>query len=132
MKMMMGAVLENGQWVMRQVDGSLEGLQALVEGHIEGLPILVPGDHLVSVFGNDEARLLGMAPSVRRMFDDGTVADVIVGPLVALGGIDDEGDSTDLTSEGFEALKQGMVPLPVASGVVRHSYQPEVRVIPWN
>ena len=132
MKMLMGAVLQDGKWVMRQVDASLDGLQELVDGGIEGLPLLVPGRDLVTVYGNEEARLLGMAPSARRRFDDGTPADVIVGPLVALGGADEEGECTDLTPEGFEALQRGMVPLPVASGVVKHSHDVEIRVLSWK
>lgn len=131
-KRLMGAVLEDGRWVMKEIDADFRSLQAHVGGLIELIPLVVESaENLVSVFGNDEARLLEMEPSACRMWDDGTIADVIVGPLVALGGVDKEGESLGITPEGFALLNRGMVPIVPAAGPARHSYDMEVRISSW-
>lgn len=73
----------------------LEDLQALVKGHLE----LVPSDLPITIYVNDEGKILGMKPTLRT---PEIADDYIVGPVVILGGLTRSGND--------RLLDESMVP----------------------
>ncbi len=88
------------------LDGSdgagLRQLQDLVGGHIEALP--VPDADLITAYGHDEAKLIGLDKNARATRLMGPIlfaGDHIAGNLVVCGFDPSTGENTDLP-EGFE------------------------------
>jgi hypothetical protein len=77
----------------------LTDLKNYVEGHIEALYHWLPEHPGVLAYGNDEARLLGMPPSLYRQYDE----QVLVGPLIFVGD-DGQGDERALTDDEERAV----------------------------
>jgi hypothetical protein len=71
-------------WEQRDVDASLEGLQALVGGYIERVPMApaVPG---VNVWVNEDGLSLGLSVTARWVYA-GRPAGTLVGPVVITFG----------------------------------------------
>jgi hypothetical protein len=114
---MQAATIENGRWTPTEIESGLKPLQDAVKGLIELIPVPSDDKDLLSLFGNDEARLIDMPPTAIRVDMDGNVWDVLHGPLIALGGADDEGDCTSLTPEGFDLLRLTIWPITMTEVV---------------
>lgn len=77
--------------VVQEIDGSLEGLQALVGGLIQAI---YPFDDRAALVCNDEGKLLGMDLNRALRDESGELYDVIAGPFVVVG----------LSEENFASL----------------------------
>lgn len=71
----------------------LADLQRLVKGYIETIYSPLP----ICIFFNEEGKFSNMRPTCRT--PEMMELDVIVGPVVILGPVDDEGDTTLLDDE---------------------------------
>lgn len=93
---------------IREIDGSLEGLQALVGGYIQAV---YPFEDPVAVVCNEEGKLEGL-PLNRALRDaDGEIYDIVAGTFVVVGLTDDsfgslEGDLALKYSKLFEQPEQ--------------------------
>ncbi len=54
------ALLENGRWVLREIDRGLKSLQTIVCGYIELVPL---PDESVTLYCNDEHKIMGLPAS---------------------------------------------------------------------
>lgn len=80
-------------------------LQSLVGGYIE----VVPMDRPVSVFCNEEGKIKGLPINYRADHVLGIPNDVLVGTVVVLGEVDEDGETTslgDLTEPLLERLTE--------------------------
>ena len=109
--MMKRAVVISGpyrvDWKDEEIDASLEGLQRIVGGLIELLPI---DSEQATVFCHEEGKVLHL-PGTAQWHENGRVHDVIAGPCVVLGPVDDEGDTLALTDEALAYVKTILAPL---------------------
>lgn len=106
------AVMRPGEgcWRVRRIPNTLESFQSIVEGLIEQVCIEgeLSGDarRSVSLYVNEEGKLDGMEPTLERRHRGRTV-DVLVGPVVAIGETDDEGETVDITDDELRFLATG-------------------------
>ena len=109
-------------WHDGEMDCSLEGLQKAVGGGcIEALPL---PSRQCTVFVNEEGKLRSdLMVTALWTGLGGELYDVIAGPLVILGPVDEEGGTTSLTNEALECAKRYLRPAIA---------EPEVRVIGWR
>ena len=77
--------------VAQEIDGSLEGMQRIVNGMIQ---CIYPYEDNVGLLCNDEGKLLGMEANRALRDENGEVYDVISGPFVVVG----------LSSDNFQSL----------------------------
>lgn len=106
----------------------LKVLQGIVGGYIEVIPVETEG---VSVFGNEEAKLIGLTPSAFWHYQ-GEVVDTICGPVVAAGPSDDEGELTSITDERLAALMMELRAIPAGVGSTIPVPEPRVVVTSWD
>lgn len=109
----MRAVLVTGpspaDWIC-QLDfngGDLATLQKVVGGYIEALPI---DSDKATVWMNEEGRLNNLPINTYWTKEDGTLIDSLHGPLVILGPVDAEGDTTELTDEALAYVRTVVKP----------------------
>ena len=77
---------------IREIDGSLEGLQSLVGGDIQ---VVYPYADPVAVICNEEGKLMGL-PLNRALRDDaGEIYDIVVGTFAVVGLTEDSFGSLD-------------------------------------
>lgn len=87
---------------------SLETYQRAVGGYIEALPTI--DSARASVYFNDSGKTDELPPTAVWVID-GLVADIIRGPLVLLGPVDDKGNTTALTDEALAYIREQVRPL---------------------
>ncbi len=103
------ALLENGAWVLRPIEKGLKPLQAIVGGLIQIVPL---EDEGVSLFCNEEGKLLGLPPTATWVDPEtGDWLDFLAGPLVALGPVDEEGNELPATEATLEILNRFTIPV---------------------
>lgn len=67
---------------VQHIDGSLEGMQAVVGGLIQAI---YPYDDDVALICNEEGKILGLAPNRLVFGEDGNLLDVICGTFFIAG-----------------------------------------------
>jgi len=89
------------------IDNGCRPLQELVGGWIEAI---YSGDPTITLWGNDEAKLIGMEPNAVATAvwwlttPEARGQDIICGPVVITGGADDEGDTLSLPEEFLDVV----------------------------
>ena len=73
--------------VAQEIDGSLEGLQSIVQGPIQ---CLYPYDDQIGIVCNDEAKLVGMPLNRALRSEAGEIYDVIAGNMIIVGLSEDD------------------------------------------
>lgn len=84
-------------WHFREVEDELSTYQQIVGGYIELVYAAPDG---ILLFGNEEGKLLGMAPNIELPYD------TIVGTVFAVRS-DEEGAFQSLTGEDIDLLLSG-------------------------
>ena len=87
---------------------SLDDMQKLVGGYIES--IIVPqlegyGGGMLAIYGNEEAKLRGMTPNFLLTTSEGTLYDVVCGPVLILNYSEDGEKMIDLTDQQILAVE---------------------------
>ncbi|MEH0110735.1 DUF3846 domain-containing protein [Tersicoccus sp. MR15.9] len=88
----------DGSARFEDIDAELETLQRLVDGHIEA----VPARFGANMYLNEEGKLAGLPlnlAATSAVDERVSASDVIVGPAVILGGVDEMGGDTGLDDE---------------------------------
>ena len=86
---------------IKEIDGSLEGMQAIVGGLIE---LYCPfEDENVGIVVNEEGKLLCL-PQSRIVTFHGEIADILAGPAFIVNLDDEEGNFTSLTDDQISRL----------------------------
>ena len=80
---------------IREIDSSLEGLQALVGGYIQAV---YPYEDPVGIVCNDEAKLEGLPLNRALRDEDGDIYDIVAGTFAVVG----------LTDDSFGSLKDAL------------------------
>lgn len=84
--------------------GDYEDLQKLIGGYFQ----LVPIDDSLTLYCDEEGKIKDLYPNVTWV-EKGKIIDVLVGPLVLFGPVDDEGEHTDATEETIKLLEKHCV-----------------------
>ena len=85
----------------KEIDGSLESMQNIVDGWIETCsPPLHDDDALIIC--NEEGKIRGLTPNRKLHFEDGVLYDVICGTFFIVNAPPDEEDFASLTDEQIE------------------------------
>lgn len=87
---------------------SLEDMQKLVGGYIES--IIIPqldgiGSGMLTIYGNEEAKLMRMIPNFLLTTSDGTLYDVVCGNVLILNYSENGEKMIDLTDEQIQAVE---------------------------
>ena len=86
--------------MVENIDGSLDGMQAIVGGLIE---LYCPFENdAVGIIVNEEGKLLGL-PQNRAVIIDDKVADILCGTFF-ICGLGEDGEFTDLTEDQIKWL----------------------------
>lgn len=99
-------VTPEGERRVEDIDPGLDTLQGLVGGYIEAAPT----DGSVTVYVNEEGKLTGLPYNevgtalYYKLAPFMAGQDVLVGTIVIVGPVDDEGYDTDLPDEILAAL----------------------------
>lgn len=104
-------------WLETTVPDSdaLETYQRMVGGLIEALAT-IESDR-ATVFINEEGKIEGLPPTAVWTEPDGTVLDILRGPLVLLGPVNDDGNTTGLTDEALAYIRERVRPAAAHFGV---------------
>lgn len=90
-------VLEPGKPAyVSEIENSLSSMQKFVGGYIEAI---YPFKEMVCIVGNDNAKLMSMAPNRALIDEDGRVYDFIAGPAFIC----------DCSGEDFESLSEEQI-----------------------
>lgn len=114
------------QGYLKEIENTLSSKQELVGGFLECVTLSqILNDSEIIVYGNDEAKLLGLAPNVVVTdfnFSDGTakLIDILAGTLIFCG-TDDEGNDLSLSDAQLTLLKTVLVPLDSLPGKESHT-----------
>ena len=96
------AIKDPGEdWMWIDIDPTLEQLQKLVGGHIECAPQVTNA----IIYCNEDGLELDLMPNVEiyeGIEDDDDFLMLLVGPIVMMGPVDDNGNETELTRELFD------------------------------
>lgn len=86
---------------VREIDGSLKGMQKIVGGSIE---LYCPfEDESVGIIVNEEGKIEGLAEN-RMVMINGELADILCGPAFIVNLDSDDGNFTSLTDDQIERL----------------------------
>ncbi len=88
--------------VIKEIDGSLEGMQKAVGGYIEAT---YPFEEQVALVCNEEGKLGGYTPNRCLRFDNGAIYDVIFGDFFICGAPADSSEFESLTDEQCEKFR---------------------------
>jgi Domain of unknown function (DUF3846) len=100
-----------GEWEKREIENTLKAYQAIIGGCIEYVPICEG----VSLFCHEEGKIINLPPSA-IWIHSGSVHDILQGPLIVTGPIDDKGYETDITDEGLDSLSRIVRPVRLKQG----------------
>ena len=105
--------MDSQTWEPMVFDGYYD-ISKAIGGSIECVPV----HELATVYCHEEGKIRNLTPTA-LWFDpeEGTILDVICGPVVLLGTEDDEGDDTDLDEVDFLEVTQH---LPIIALDKRH------------
>lgn len=99
MKVIMMEVMKPAE--VKEIDGSLEGMQAIVGGLIE---LYCPfEDEAAGIIVNEEGKLLNLTEN-RMVLIDGKLMDILCGPAFIVSLDSEDGNFTDLTDDQIERL----------------------------
>lgn len=98
MRVIMMEVLKPAE--VKEIDGSLEGMQAIVGGSIE---LYCPFKEHVGIIVNEEGKILGL-PENRMVSDNGKIIDILCGPAFIVNLDSEDGNFTDVTDEQIKLL----------------------------
>lgn len=110
----MRAIIVSGptaaDWTETTVPDSdaLETYQRAVGGYIEALPTI--DSARATVYINEEGKIDGLPPTAVWIYE-GQIADILRGPLVLLGPVDTNGNTTALTDEALAYIREQVKPL---------------------
>ena len=108
------AILGPGKgWVRRTIPHTLESFQEVVGGYLEALS----GIQGAVVYVNEDGRDRDLPPSAAWVKRPGMPVSVLLGPILALGPVDQNGLETSLDDDAFSKVKMLIKPLPSAGGV---------------
>ena len=97
-------VVEPGQTPeVREIDGSLESMQAIVGGCIE---LIYPWDEPVALVANDEGKLLGLPLNRGLCNNEGEIWDIVCGTFFLCGAPADSDELASLTAEQVEKYRR--------------------------
>lgn len=109
-------MLPDGTATIEQIDGSLGGLQALVGGNIEAVGLTCPTP--ATGYINEEGKMKGLPRNQRATFVANIMpSDWIAGPMIVLGGPDDEGNDTPIPDDVVGWL--GISPLGLGANAAK-------------
>ncbi|MBT1167256.1 DUF3846 domain-containing protein [Bifidobacterium simiarum] len=92
-------IIEPGQPPRRDgIPNTLEAMQHVVGGYIEH----IGSDDHASCWVNEEGRLINLPPNRILIRPDGTIADILRGPILITGHDPDTGEETSLSDEQAE------------------------------
>ena len=102
------ALLEQGSWILREIETGLKPLQDIVGGLIQVVPLDTDD---VTLYCNEEGKLLDL-PVTAVWIDPktGRWLDRLAGNMVAFGPADEEGDETDATEDTITILNRFLIP----------------------
>ena len=87
--------------VVKEIDGSLEGMQEVVGGNME---LYCPfEDGTVGIIVNEEGKILGLQEN-RMVSDNGKIVDVLCGTAFIVNLDSDDGEFVSLTDEQIKWL----------------------------
>ena len=98
MRVIMMEVLKPAE--VKEIDGSLEGMQSIVGGSIE---LYCPFEEEVGIIVNEEGKLFGL-PENRIVSINDKIVDVLCGPAFIVNLDSEDGNFADLTDEQIERL----------------------------
>lgn len=98
----LAAVIENGAWVLLEIDRGVRSLQSIVGGHLELVPL---ADESVSKIHGLPTRAVWIDPETHE------ILDCLAGDMVALGPADEEGDDTPATEATLAVLNRYTIPV---------------------
>lgn len=84
-----------------EIENTLESMQEIVGGWIEHISVESLGS--IDMWGNDEAKLIGLEPTIALTYK-GKIYDVVCGNVVFLRH-DDEGESISLTDDDIKFIE---------------------------
>jgi len=115
-KTITAAVLENGNWLLRQIEKGLDPINALVGGYITQVPLRDPA---VILYANEDGLRLALPQSAVQVIPEtGEWVEILVGTLVAFGPAK-AGEETDATEVTIVALNRHLIPVVRTEKVVR-------------
>lgn len=103
-------VLSNSKFETREVKGTLEDFQSIVDGYIE-IPFIYNDfiDNNIDVIINEEGKLIdGMNPEIVLVDDvTGNSVDIVFGNCIFVGN-DNEGNNISITDEQIKFVKDAL------------------------
>lgn len=98
MRVIMMEVLKPAE--VKEIDGSLEGMQTIVGGSIE---LYCPFKEHVGIIVNEEGKLLELSEN-RMVSVNGKIVDILCGPAFIVSLDSEDGNFTSLTDEQIAQL----------------------------
>jgi len=93
--------------LVTEEDDSLVAIQAAVGGYIELVPSMVPRWRHLSIFCNEEGKIIGLPLNSKATDITGRRGfDPIAGDIIIFGPPDYEGNTTELSDEDMRALME--------------------------
>lgn len=103
-------VLSNSKFETREIKGTLEDFQSIVDGYIE-IPFICNDfiDNNIDVIINEEGKLIdGMNPEIVLVDDfTGDSVDIVFGNCIFVGN-DNEGNNISITDEQIKFVKDAL------------------------